>query len=159
MEKTLGPVFLAKANLKRKPARTAALTVLVGLLSFTVFASLLIIESLKKGISGIQSRLGADLIIVPEEYENEAMNVLLSGEPNYFYLDKDIENQLVEIEGIQQITSQYYLTSLSESCCDFPVQIIGFDEKSDFVIKPWAGKKYTPNEQGEIILAGYSVPL
>jgi len=158
MEKSLDSFYLARENLKRKTHRSISLLALVSLLSFTVFSSLLIIQSLKNGIAGVQNRLGADLIVVPEEYESEAQSLLFSGEPNYFYLDKSIEEELKSIQGIESVSSQFYFTSLSESCCSFPIQLIGFDEKSDFVVKAWAGEKYAANNEGEVILAGSSVP-
>ena len=41
------------------------------------------------------------------------------------------------LSGVEVATPQYYLTTLSASCCDQKVSIIGFDTESDFVIQPW----------------------
>jgi len=157
MEKTITTKSLALANIKRKPYRTAALTVLVALAAGVLFGTLLLTASIKGGLKGINTRIGADLMIVPEGYETQAEGVLLSGEPSYFYMEKSIEETVRGIQGVAAVTSQFYLTSLSESCCDFPIQIIGFDPSSDFIIKSWARKKVLNTSGDEIILAGSNI--
>ena len=157
MEKTITTKSLALANIKRKPYRTAALTVLVALAAGVLFGTLLLTASIKGGLKGINTRIGADLMIVPEGYETQAEGVLLSGEPSYFYMEKSIEETVRGIQGVAAVTSQFYLTSLSESCCDFPIQIIGFDPSSDFIIKSWARKKVLSTSGDEIILAGSNI--
>ncbi|MCR5125804.1 MAG: ABC transporter permease [Treponema sp.] len=157
MEKAITEKVLAIQNLSRKPFRTATLVTIVALSSAVLFASLLIVSSLKGGIFAIQSRIGADLMVVPEGYESKMENVLLSGEPNYFYMDKSVEDEIRKIEGVAEVSAQFYLTSLTESCCDFPVQIVGFDPKSDFIIKNWAKSRFT--ESDEMIFAGSNVNL
>ena len=157
MEKTITVKSLALANISKKPYRTAALTVLVALASGVLFGTLLLTASIKGGLNGINTRIGADLMIVPEGYEAQAEGVLLSGEPSYFYMDKALEETIGEIQGVAAVTSQFYLTSLSESCCDFPIQIIGFDPSSDFIIKSWTVKKVLQTSGREVILAGSNI--
>ena len=157
MEKTITVKSLALANISKKPYRTAALTVLVALAAGVLFGTLLLTASIKGGLGGIKKRIGADLMIVPEGYESQAEGVLLNGEPSYFYMDKAVEETIGEIQGVAAVTSQFYLTSLSESCCDFPIQIIGFDPSSDFIVKSWTVKKVLKTSSDEIILAGSNI--
>ena len=127
MEKAITISGLALSNIRRKPYRTAALISVSALLAAVLFASFILSSSLKSGIKVFQKRLGADLMIVPEGYTAQMKSVLLTGEPNYFYMDKSAEEIIRKIDGVEKASSQFYLTSLSESCCDFPSQIIGFD--------------------------------
>ena len=157
MEKAITVKSLALANIKKKPYRTTALTILVALAAGVLFGTLLLTASIKGGLKGINTRIGADLMIVPQGYEAQAEGVLLSGEPSYFYLDKHIEETIKSIQGVAAVTSQFYLTSLSESCCDFPIQIIGFDPSTDFIVKSWARKKILQTSGDEIILAGSNI--
>ena len=157
MEKAITVKSLALANIKKKPYRTTALTILVALAAGVLFGTLLLTASIKGGLKGINTRIGADLMIVPQGYEAQAEGVLLSGEPSYFYLDKHIEETIKNIQGVAAVTSQFYLTSLSESCCDFPIQIIGFDPSTDFIVKSWARKKILQTSGDEIILAGSNI--
>ncbi len=155
MEKAITGLRLAFENTKRKPYRTAALICITALSAAVLFASFILSASLKGGINGFTNRLGADLMIVPEGYETQVTDVLLSGEPNYFYMDKSIEDTVRAIPGVQKVSGQFYLTSLSESCCDFPVQIIGFDPETDFIVTPWADSQI--HEGSGTVFAGYNV--
>ncbi|MBP5402768.1 MAG: ABC transporter permease [Treponema sp.] len=160
MEKAITSVYLAESNLRRKPYRTCALVLITFLLSFVLLSSFIFNSSLKKGIKGIQDRIGADLMIVPEGYETKAESVLLYGTPDYFYMDRSVEESVRKTDCWKNVTSQVYLTSVSESCCDFPVQIIGFNPETDFIVKTWAKNKFKiqekENERG-IFFAGNNV--
>lgn len=159
MEKAITIQRLAFSNIKRKPYRTAALIAITALAAAVLFASFILSSSLKGGINGFQKRLGADLMIVPEGYGAQVESVLLTGEPNYFYMDKNVESIIRNIEGVEKVSGQFYLTSLSESCCDFPIQIIGFDPESDFIVAPWAAGKIQTHENSELIFAGNNVSI
>ena len=157
MEKALTTKRLAFENLKRKPFRTAALIIITTLSAAVLFASFIITSSLKGGISGLKNRLGADLMVVPDGYETKMENILLNGEPNYFYMDKSVEDTIRTIQGVKQASGQFFLTSLSESCCSFPIQIIGFDPETDFIVQPWANKKISSNQNTETLFAGHNI--
>lgn len=132
----------------------------IALSSAVLLASLILTSSLKKGIFGIQSRLGADLMIIPEGSEQEMEGILLYGNPNYFYMDKNIEEIIRGVDGVQTASSQTYLASVSESCCDFPVQIIGFDPETDFIVKNWAKSHYSKlSSEEEVLFAGSNIDV
>ncbi len=145
---------IALNNLRRNPYRTLCVMILVCVASAVLFGSLLISASLKKGLSGMKERIGADLMIIPEKAEHGFEGILLSGEPGYFYLDRKIEDVVRKMEGVEAVTSQFYLTSQSASCCDFPVQIIGYNPDNDFLVKPWIKNKSA--KKGELV-AGANV--
>lgn len=150
---------LALSNLSRKAYRTVLTATLIALSSAVLFASLVLSQSLKSGIAGLRSRMGADLLVVPEGYEKGAENILLSGEPNYFYMERNVLDSVRAIEGVEKASGQFYLTSLSESCCDFPIQIIGFEPESDFVIQNWAKSRVKTGTNEEFLLSGSNVNL
>lgn len=156
MEKAITISGLAFSNIKRKPYRTAALIAISALSAAVLFASFILSSSLNGGIENFKKRLGADLMVVPEGYAAQMESVLLNGEPNYFYMDKAAEEIVRNIQGVEKASAQFYLTSLSESCCDFPVQIIGFDPETDFIVTPWAKGKIKA-AGSEMIFAGHNV--
>lgn len=158
MEENLSLRVLAVRNICRKPFRSFALAALVAVSAAVLFAVFLLSASLRKGISGMQDRIGADLMVVPEGYGQNQEGVLLSGKPSYFYMDKSVEDTIRAMDGVREVTGQFYLTSLSESCCDFPVQIIGFDPESDFLIKPWV-RQYETDDRGRAFFAGSNVSV
>lgn len=150
---------LALSNLSRKAYRTVLTVALVTLSSSVLFASLVLSQSLKSGIAGLRSRMGADLLVVPKGYERGAENILLSGEPNYFYMERKVLDLVRAVEGVENASGQFYLTSLSESCCDFPIQIIGFEPESDFVIQNWAKSRVKTDTNEDFLLSGSNVNL
>lgn len=157
MNNSLTITTIAIKNLSQRKYRTALLLSLIGLSAAVLFTVLILVTSLFLGIKSVEERLGADLLVVPEEYENQVQAVIMSGQPNYFYMDKKVEQIVASVSGVAAVSSQFYLTSLSESCCDFPIQLIGFDSDTDFVVKSWIGKSIK-NTEGALF-AGAGVPL
>jgi putative ABC transport system permease protein len=150
---------LAISNLKRKRSRTIGLTAIIAVLAFVLFGGIIIGQSLQNGLSNLQQRFGADLIIVPEENSKDMEDILLKAEQSYFYMNSSIYDEiesLASFDRISAISSQFYLVSLSDSpCCAFPVEMIGFDEATDFVIGPWLEKNYHGTlNYGDIIIGG-----
>lgn len=145
--KKLSSLSIALSNLSYKINRTLSMLLLTSLCAASVFACVVLDFGLKNGINTIQKRLGADLMIVPKGAEQKMQSVLISGEPNYFYMEKEIAEKISQIEGVEKVTSRFYLTSVSEDCCDFPVQIVGFEPETDFVISPWIEESFPPDSK------------
>ena len=57
-------------------------------------------------------------------------------------MDKSVTDKLTGINGIEKLSAQYFLVSANAECCTVQVQIIGFDEESDFTVKPWLKEVY-----------------
>jgi putative ABC transport system permease protein len=147
---------LSILNLKRRPGRTTALVILTFLLSFSAMTGSLMVSGLKSGLSSLETKLGADIMIVPYEATTKSTfsNMILQGNPGYFYMNENVLDKLDTIEGIGQISSQFYLASTSSGCCDYKVQIIGYDPDSDFTIGPWLKDNYSTNVSDYEIIVG-----
>ncbi len=143
-------------NLKGKPVRTAVLLLLTTLLTLTVFGGTLMIISLKTGLHSLESRLGADIMVVPYEATTKSNleTIVLQGATGYFYMDNEKYQKIASCEGIGQISAQFFLASASSGCCSLSVQIIGFDPDTDFTITPWIKKSYAQNLQKFDIVVG-----
>ncbi len=157
MPKTLTSSKISYLNLKRKPFRTFTLILVVAILSFVLFGGSILSFSMKRGLSSVEERLGADLIVVPLGHEQEQESILLTGEPSYFYFNREIVNKLKEADGIKELSTQFYLTSLSAACCSFPVQIIGFDPETDFSIQPWIRETVGGNLESGALIVGSDI--
>lgn len=129
-------------NLIKRPARSTALLVLAAFLAFSVCAGTLVISSLRSGLGSLQDRLGADIMVVPYEAatKSDLEDIVLQGNTGYFYMDSKYYDQVAAIDGVGQISAQYFLASTSSGCCSIPVQIIGYDPETDFTISPWIKK-------------------
>ncbi len=128
---------LAKMNIKRNPGRSISLVVLISVLAFTLFCGTFLVRSLNDGMDSLSHRLGADIIVVPEGYDSKIKGAILRGEPNTFYLDDKIVPRLKKVEGVELVSPQLFIATLSAGCCSFPLQLIGVDFDSDFIIQPW----------------------
>lgn len=150
---------LAVQNLIKNPFRTFCLLFVVFLLSFTIFGGAILSHSLKNGLGSLKERLGADLAIVPLEHESDYEGIILSGEPERFYFDKSMEEQIVKVEGVSKVSSQFYISTIAAACCAVPVQVIGFNPDTDFVIQPWITKVYGKEIEDGQIIAGSDIVL
>lgn len=131
-------------NLARHPGRTAGLMAVVALLSFAIYGGSLMVTSLQSGLASLESRLGADIIVAPDTAKShyDLNEVLLDGVPSSFYMDKGYVQEVAEREGVEAATPQYYLATMKAGCCAMPVQLIGFDPDTDFIVKPWIARTY-----------------
>ena len=100
-------------NLVKRPARSAALIIISAFLSFSVFGGAMVLSSLQIGLGSLRSRLGADIIAVPDKAarQNDLEAILIQGRPGYFYMDKENLDKISRIEGIEAVSAQYYLAS------------------------------------------------
>ena len=145
--------FLAKENIRKKPLRSISLISIIAIFVLFLFCGTILSSSISGGVNNLSNRLGADIIIVPEGYKANIESVLLKGEPSEFYLPNDTLEKIKKIEGIESATPQLYVATLSASCCSYPVQIIGIDYDSDFLIKPWLQKTLKRElKDGEVIV-------
>lgn len=155
--------YLSIKNLKRKPARTAALVILTAFLAFAIFGGSVIVASLQNGLSSYRSRLGADIVVVPNEARSKGTldDILLQGIPGYFYMDSSKLDKIRSIEGVEIASPQFYLATSSAGCCSTSVQIIGFDPETDFLIQPWIRESYSGSigDYDLIVGANISIPV
>ncbi len=143
---------LPLANLRRKPFRTTALVIVVTMLTVAFYGGSLLSMNLKAGLNSMQERMGADLMVTPQNTKTEAEALLTDGSASTFYFTNDIETQIAEADGIEELTVQTYISSLAAACCDEKVQIIGFNPDTDFVITPWISSQFDGTlERGQII--------
>ncbi|NUF27543.1 ABC transporter permease [Gilliamella sp. ESL0254] len=142
-EKPLTMANLAWRNIQRRPFRSCCLIIIIMLFAATLFGGSVLMKNLSLGISGMANRLGADILIVPYGYEKNMEVALLRGEPSSFYLKVDLIDKIKGIKGIDAISPQLFIASLNAGCCTTKVQLIGFEQQSDFVIKPWLQSQLT----------------
>lgn len=127
-------------NLKRKPLRTAVLILSIALLVSALVFILSFVRRVDAVIRLTSDRLGADILIVPSGSRGAADDILLENRVKTFYMDKALLEKVRGIPGIDALTYQTYLASITGECCDVPeTVVVAFDQDSDFIIKPWLG--------------------
>jgi putative ABC transport system permease protein len=145
---------IARKNIARKIFRSVAIILSVTVVAATLFSVTTVMDSVETSLKKGTARLGADIMVVPEDAEALAKAALLAGEPSTFFMDRGIESKVREIEGVKSAASQVFLETAQYGCCDVSdMLLIGFDPDHDFTIKPWLSEELErPLSDNEIIM-------
>lgn len=151
---------LARQNLRRRGNSRNLLIVLTVLLAIgTLFTSLMLYESVGRGIRTKVESLGADLIVMPQSIVNDAREILTgqidimraSGLTDDF-LHLNTLSKVARVKGVQQVSPILFFAIWGEegggACCGkfTNVYLLGFDPKSDFTVKRLSKNKYAVQE-------------
>jgi putative ABC transport system permease protein len=133
---------LAWKNIERRPWRNAILTASMASLVGLLVAATLIEAASTKGLKLGIERLGADLVAVPRNLDSRLIQSYMTGEAVTFYMADGIEKKIKEFPFVEKTSPQLYIKSLTGyACCSsWNVFIIGFDQNTDFTIRPWLNK-------------------
>lgn len=138
MDKQRLTIFvIAIKNLRKHSFRTKCLIIIVAVFAFAVFCGTLLSQSIHLGVNYMSGRMGADIMVVPRGSASSFKDTLLRSKSNTFYLNEDLTQAISEMDGIERVSPQLYIASLNAACCTVPVQMIGYDPKTDFTIKSW----------------------
>lgn len=117
---------------------------------FTIFISMIVtslfvifISSLSIAESGIKlsiDRMGADVILIPNDTEISNQEILFTGIAQMKYFSASQVYDKLPKNDIEKITPQFFLKTLPEAgCCstDQELRIVGVDTQTDFILQPW----------------------
>lgn len=135
--KKINTITIGFTNLRRQSVRTAVMILFSFILSASLLVSAILKESMQQSVEQTVNRMGADIIVVPQEYASNYTDALFTGEHCSFYFDKSLYDDVVGVKGIAQASPQLYIASLAAECCSSPVQIIAFEPKTDFIVQSW----------------------
>ena len=114
---------------------------LVALLSFSIFTGGWLSLSMGRGMTSLSDRLGADILVVPSGFETQLKGSILKGEPSKFYMPSSALDEAAATPGVAAASPQLFLATLSAGCCNYAIQLIGFDPDTDFNIRPWVARQ------------------
>lgn len=130
---------LALQNLGRRKVRTLLLLIAVAVCSGAVFAGAVVMRSIESSMVVGFTRLGADMLVVPEGTLTNITAALLTAEPTELTLDKGLAARISALKGVNRVAPQLvFRTELSgygepgES-----VDMIAFDADRDITVQPW----------------------
>lgn len=130
-----------------------ALTILTFVISFSVFLIM------RDGLSLSSERLGADVIVLPDEAKADAYETLFTATPANVYMPKYIGEKVSEIEGIGQASPQFFTQTLTGGCCSYgeEIRLVGYDEKTDFILKPYFNEQSFDRLEDNQVIIGSKV--
>jgi putative ABC transport system permease protein len=148
---------LALQNLGRRKARTLLLLAAVAICSGAVFTGAVLMRSIENSMDLGFTRLGADMLIIPEGTLTNITAALLTAEPTDLTLDTSIVDRLAGLKGVRRTAPQLiFRTDLSGyGGRDESVDMIAFDPARDITVQPWLEQRLDrPMRQGDVIVGG-----
>ncbi len=152
--------FLSLRNIKRRPFRSIGLILAVLLVSLMFFSGTISLRGVLTSIRLGAQRLGADLMVVPEGYEEKAKTTLIAGKPSVFYMSLDVFEKVKKLKGVKRASPQLFIKSTSYPCCTtVDVLLVGFDPSTDFTVKPWLDETINRELSKDEVIIGASIPV
>ena len=153
---------LALQNLGRRKARSLLLIAAVAIGSAVVFTGATLMQSIDRSMTVGFTRMGADMMVVPEGALTNITAALLVVEPTDLVLDGDAFAK-AGLTSVGRVAAQKIVRVEHSGIGSHhdSVDLIGFDPARDFTIQPWlADKLNRPMQPGDVILgAGRDAPL
>ena len=129
---------LVASNITQRPQRNAATIVAFAIIAAMLFSAQYLTSGALQSLDAGMTRMGADILVVPEGYNAVAQTVILMGEPSTFFFNDSGFEQIVKIPGVSKASPQIFVATLSgQACCSAPVQIIAIDPEHDFTVANW----------------------
>lgn len=148
---------LALQNLGRRTGRTALLLMAVAICTGAIFTGVVLLRSIEGSMAVGFTRLGADMLIVPQGTLTNITAALLTAEPTELTLDSAVLGRLSSLKGIGRIAPQLVFRTEASGYgpADEPVDIIAFDPARDLTVRPWLDSRLArPLRAGDVIIGG-----
>ncbi len=153
---------LALQNLGRRKARSLLLIMAVAVASGVVFTGATLMRSIDSSMAVGFTRLGADMMAVPEGALTNITAALLTVEPTDLVLDQDLFAK-AGIASVSRAAPQKIARVEHSGIGSHhdSVDLIGFDPALDFTVRPWLVEKINRDMRpGDVILgAARDAPL
>ena len=145
---------LALQNLGRRKARSLLLIAAVALGSGVVFTGAVLMQSIDRSMAVGFTRLGADMMVVPEGALTNITASLLVVEPSELVLDADVLAK-ARLTSLGRIAAQKIVRVEHSGIGSHheTADLVGFEPAQDFTVQPWLAEKLNrPMQQGDVIL-------
>ena len=145
---------LALQNLGRRRARSLLLIAAVALGSGVVFTGAVLMQSIDRSMAVGFTRLGADMMVVPEGALTNITPSLLVVEPTDLVLDADTLAK-ARLASLGRVAAQKIVRVEHSGIGSHheTADLIGFQPDRDFTVQPWLSEKLNrPLQQGDVIL-------
>lgn len=154
--KNIGLWQLIWKNLRRRMFRNIATIICFAFIAGSILSANFLIGGAQNSVNAGMSKMGADLLVVPEKFQARAEAVLLGGQPTMFFFDSSVLEEIKAMPMVEKASTQLFIVTLANaSYCSLPVQLIGFNESNDFTVKPWLSTELgRPLARDELLVGG-----
>jgi len=131
------------------------LVLAVAISTGAVIASLIVARGIEASMAQSFSRMGADLIVVPEEAMVNITSALLTVQPTDATIDAKVVDEIAHLNGVAQVAPQtIYHVPIMTGMPEHKVNLIAFDPVRDFTVMPWLADHPPRTIQTREIIAG-----
>ena len=145
---------LAWKNISGNTFRSVVVSLCALLVAAFVLFTTLVMRGAETSLRLAISRLGADIVVVPEGSEAKIESALLMGIPAKLWMPEDNLEKIASLPGVEAVSPQLYLATLTgASCCSVSdMFMIAYDPGSDFTVTPWLKQELGGNLRlGEVV--------
>lgn len=142
-------------NIQHRPFHTVLTIFTVAIAVAALLTSLWLSRGLESGLRLGIERLGADIVVVSEEIEIKAEQMLFTGMPLNVYMSEQTYADIRALRGVKQATPQFFTRTADAACCSLSTagRVIGIDSETDFTVTPWLEESLgRPLDKQEIIV-------
>lgn len=148
-------VRLAAQNVARRLLRSIFLGLAVMISVGVGFSGAILGWSLRDGILTSFSRMGADLVIVPQGTLINLTSTLLTVQPTALELDASLGETLRRVPGVAKVAPQLLVEAGVEGRA---IRLIAYDPQTDFTVEPWLPQGQRVSLEATDLLVGERVP-
>ena len=148
---------LALQNLGRRKARSLLLMAAVAIGTGVIFTGAALMRSIDLSMALGLTRMGADLMVVPDGALTNITAALLTVEPTDLVLDADALAK-AKLDSVGRYAPQKILRVQHSGIGDHheTVDFVGFDPARDLTIQPWLAEKINRPLQADDVILGAS---
>jgi putative ABC transport system permease protein len=140
-------------SIKRRSFRNIATILMFSVVAGSILGAYFLTEGAGNSARSGMDRLGADLLVVPEQYQSETDAIIITGKPSTFFFNSSSLSGVSTVAGVEKAAPQTFIATLNAGCCALPTQLIAFNSTLDFTIKPWLDTELgRPLIKDEVIL-------
>ena len=141
---------LAAQNVGRRLLRSLFLGLAVMIAVGVGFSGAVVGWALREGVTTSFSRMGADLVIVPQGALVNITSTLLTVQPTDLDLDESFGETLRAVPGLAKVAPQRLVRAAVEGRA---INLIAYDPAQDFTVESWLpeGQKTSPDPFGLLV--------
>jgi putative ABC transport system permease protein len=134
---------LALNNIRGSAFRSWVVALCAFLVASFALGTTLIVHGAEDSLNRVTTRLGADIVVIPEGTETKIESALLMGTTTRAWMPLDKLDQIGAVPGVQAVSPQLYLSTLiNAACCSVSdMFMVAYDPQTDFTIEPWLKDK------------------
>ena len=142
---------LAAQNVGRRWLRSLFLGLAVMIAVGVVFSGAVLGWALRDGVTTSFSRMGADLVVVPQGALVNITSTLLTVQPTDLDLDESLGETLSALPGVAKVAPQRLVRAGAEGRA---INLIAYDPARDFTVEPWLLAGQTASRDPLALLVG-----